>query len=361
MHGERIRQARELSALTQLELARRSGVAQSAIAQIEAGVYVPSDSVLQAIALQTGFDIGFLRQEKPPAEFPIGSCLYRAQAKVSPKDKARAHRIAQLIFEVVLAMRSKLRDVPALIPRTSEPPEVAAQIARASLGFSPESPIPNLMGAIERAGVLVLKLPVVVKGFDGFSSWVGLNHDIPVICLLSGSKGYRQRFTLGEELCHLIKHNPLRCTVADADDEARQFVGELLLPEDVVREEISEPITLSSLWPHRQRHMVSLQFLIRRVLNLDMISPNQYKYLNMQISTRGWKQEEPGDAAIIQEQPKMLAKMIEVVYGTPPDFRRIKQDTGGVPIPLLRSLLGFTTLDDPEPSRKILHFQKRAS
>ncbi len=360
MHGERIRQARELAALTQIDLARRSGIAQSAIAQIEAGVYVPSDSVLEALALQTGFDVGFLKQGKPPAEFPIGSCLYRAQAKVASKDKARAHRIAQLMFEVVLAMRHKLRDVPVLIPRTSEPPEVAAQIARASLGFSPESPIPNLMAAIERAGVLVLRIPVVVEGFDGFSSWVGLNHDIPVICLLSGGTGYRQRFTLGEELCHLIKHNPLRCTVSEADEEARRFVGELLLPEDVVRAEITEPITLSSLSPHRQRHRVSLQFLIRRLFNLEMITANQYKYLNMQISTRGWKKEEPGDAAIVQEQPKMLARMIDVVYGKPPDFQRIKRDTGGAPIPLLRFLLG-TPSEDPEPNRKVLVFQRRAS
>jgi transcriptional regulator with XRE-family HTH domain len=77
VYGERIRQARELAALTQTELAERSGISQSAIAQIESNVYVPSDSVLQAIALLTGFDIGFLKQDKPPAEFPIGSLLYR--------------------------------------------------------------------------------------------------------------------------------------------------------------------------------------------------------------------------------------------------------------------------------------------
>src|SRR5580700_8907765 len=115
MHGERIKQARELSALTQVELAYRSGVPQSAVAQIESNTYVPSDSVLQAIALQTGFDIGFLKQERPPAEFPIGSCLYRARAKVPPKEKARAQRIAQLLFELASTMRTKLREIPVLI------------------------------------------------------------------------------------------------------------------------------------------------------------------------------------------------------------------------------------------------------
>src|ERR1035438_9286272 len=114
--------------------------------------------------------------------------------------------------------------------------------------------------------------------------------------MLSGKKGYRYRFTLGEEFCHLIKHNPLRCTVPEADDEARRFAGELLLPEEIIREEISEPITLSDLWLHRNRYQVSLQFLIRRVFDLEMVTANQYKYLNMQVSSRGWKKEEPGDA-----------------------------------------------------------------
>jgi len=361
MHGDRIRQARELSALTQVELENRSGIKQPAIAQIEAGVYVPSDSVLEAIALRTGFDIGFLKQEKPPAEFPIGSFLYRTQARVTAKEKAQAHRTAQLMFEIALVMRARLQDIPVLIPRTSEPPEEAARIARASLGFSPESPIKNLMDSVERAGVLVLKIPLEISGLDGFSSWVGLNHDIPVICLLSGKKGYRTRFTLSEELCHLIKHNPLRCTVREADDEARRFVGELLLPAEVMRDEISNPITISSLWPHRNRHQVSLQFLIRRVFDLEMITANQYKYLMMQVASRGWRKEEPGDADIVQEQPKMFPKMVNFIYGNPPDLRRLKEDTGGVPIPLLRTLLDDAPTDGPEPNRKVISFRKRAS
>jgi Zn-dependent peptidase ImmA (M78 family)/transcriptional regulator with XRE-family HTH domain len=347
--------------MTQTELSQRSGVRQSAITQIESNVYAPSDMVLQAIAIQTGFDLGFLKQDRPPAEFPIGSFLYRAQAKVSGRERAQAHRTAQLMFEMASIARSRLKDIPVLIPRTSEPPEIAARIARASLGFSPESPIPNLVSAVERAGVIVLRLPLSIEGLDGFSAWVGLNHDIPVICLTAGKIGYRQRFTVGEELCHLIKHTPLRCTVAEADEEARRFVGELLLPEEVVSEEISHPITLSSLWAHRTRHQVSLQFLVRRVLDLGMVTPNQYKYLMMQVSSKGWRKEEPGDGTIAQEAPKLFSKMINAVYGNPPDLQQMKRDTGGVPIPMIRNLLGNMPPSDPNADRKVLSFQKKVS
>jgi Zn-dependent peptidase ImmA (M78 family)/transcriptional regulator with XRE-family HTH domain len=363
MFGERIKQARELSGLTQADLAQKIGMRQSTIAQIEAGAYLPSESVLEAIAIHTGFELGFLRQDKPPAEFPIGSFLYRSQAGVSSKDKARAHRAAQLMFEIAELMRAQLKNIPVLLPRTSEPSEIAAQIVRASLGFSPESVIPNLLNAVERAGVMILNLPLEIKGLDGFSAWVGTNHDIPIICLISGKLGYRKRFTLAEEICHLVKHNPLRCTVKDADEEARHFVGELLLPEEVMRDEITSPVTLSGLVSSREKHRVSLQFLIGRIFDLGIVSQNQYRYLMMQVSSRGWRTKEPGDEDVPQEQPRMFAKMVEVVYGNPPNFTQMKRDMCGTPVSLLRSLLGHS-LSPPDPSgpgRKILSFQKKVA
>ena len=179
MNGEQIRQARELLGFTQTELAQRAGMRQSAIAQIEAGIYRPSDGAAEAIAIQTGFDLSFFRQETPPADFPIGTILYRTQARVSARDKAMAHRMAQLMFDLVLMMRTKLKPIPVLIPRNNEPPEIAAHLTRASMGLSPDSPVSNLINALERAGVLVMQLPFPVEGLDGFSSWVGMNHDTP--------------------------------------------------------------------------------------------------------------------------------------------------------------------------------------
>src|SRR5882724_8825455 len=73
MFGDRVRQAREFCGMTQSELAEKSGLRQSAIAQIEAGAFTPSDAAIQAIAIPTGFEIAFFKQDKAPAEFPFGS------------------------------------------------------------------------------------------------------------------------------------------------------------------------------------------------------------------------------------------------------------------------------------------------
>jgi hypothetical protein len=80
----------------------------------------------------------------------------------------------------------------------------------------------------------------------------------------------------------------------------------------------------------------------------------------MQVSKKGWRKEEPGDATVVQEQPKLFSKMVTAIYGNPPDFQRIKKDSGNAPIPLLRSLIEAKT-DSPEPNRKVIAFKDRAS
>jgi transcriptional regulator with XRE-family HTH domain len=164
MNGERLRQARELCGLTQVELSERAGIAQSAIAQIESGQYAPSDSVAQALALHVGFDLPFLYREDAPADFPIGSILYRARTKVTPKDKSKAHRMAQLSFEIALGLMSKLRPIPITLPRLSEEdPVTAAKMTRSHFGLSPDTPVPDVIATFERAGVLVFLLPFSIE------------------------------------------------------------------------------------------------------------------------------------------------------------------------------------------------------
>lgn len=347
MKGERIRQAREIGGLTQTELSGHLGITQSALAQIEAGIYTPSETVLAEIARRTGFDLSFLNREEPPIDFPSGSILYRTKAKVSAKDKARAYRLAQLAFELVVTLKQHLKDIPVLLPRMTNDPVSAARITRNSLGLSPDTPIPNIVSAIERAGVLVLPIPLHIDGLDGFSAWV---RDTPVICMLAGKIGFRSRFTVSEELAHLIMHHPLRIPIEQAESEARDFTGEFVLPEEAMRREMLAPVTLSSLAPLKNRWRAAYQFLAYRAKELDLLTYNQFRYLMQQMSSRGWRSSsgEPGDADIPQERPRALFKMVEIIYGNPPDWARLRKDTG-VPMRLLKALLAPSerSLDTP--------------
>ena len=81
----------------------------------------------------------------------------------------------------------------------------------------------------------MLRVPLEVDGLDGFSAWVGRDREVPTICMVGESVAYRGRYTISEELGHLILHTPLRVPIDQAEEEAKEFVGEFVLPEEAMR------------------------------------------------------------------------------------------------------------------------------
>ena len=361
MNGERLRQARELCGLTQKELADLADVVQSAIAQIESGLFAPSPMLEKTLALSTGFDLSFLNDPNPPIEFPVGSLLYRGRAKVSPKDKAATHRLAQLLFEKTVSLKKQFRPIPVSLPRLSNVmPSEAARLARSHFGLSPDTPIKNITSLLERAGVLILRVPLQIDGLDAFSAWVGRDRDIPMICLVGSGAGYRDRYTVSEEAGHLIMHSPLSVTVEEAEEEVKDFVGEFILPEEAMRREMNAPVTLSSLATLRPRWGASIQFLAVRSRQLEITTPNQYKYLMQQISMKGWRtsKREPGDESVQSEKPQVLVKILESVYGARADLKRMRRDLG-IPMWLMRSIAQAHGIEEGASSSAVLEMTPR--
>jgi Zn-dependent peptidase ImmA (M78 family)/DNA-binding XRE family transcriptional regulator len=324
MNGERLRQVRELLGWTQAHLAELVEVQQGTIAALEREARVPSDELLERIASVTGFPVAFF-EERPPIEFPLGTLLYRKFARLSSQEKARAHRIAQQIFNAFLRMGARLKVIPLRIPKkVDEDPITAARLVRSGIGFDPETPIKNLINRLERHGVLIITLPDEIEDLDAFSTWV--DGTIPVIVLSSGKPGDRQRWNVSHELGHLILHQSLQGGFDAIEHEANQFAAELLLPEGAMKREIIPPVTLSSLAELKPRWGVALQTLITRALELEIITYRQAKYLRMQISRRGWIKDEPQALYIQPEKPRALRKMAEILYGEQINYKKLADD-----------------------------------
>lgn len=326
INGERVRQAREMRALTQTALADKVGVSQPYIAQVESGYLQPSKEVLEAIALRTGFPPAFFRQENSTT-FPEGSLLFRARRSITATQRAQAHQYARTIFEGVERMAEKLDVVPVTLPRSSEGPKAAAQDARAALGLAPDTPIPNLIRAVERGGVLVIALPVALEKRDAYSLWAGDRGQKPVIVVAGDAPGDRLRFSVAHELGHLLLHRKHGESEKEMDDEADRFASEFLLPEEPMRHELVPPITLTGLAQLKPRWKVSIQALIRRARDLEIITARQYKYLFQKLSKLGWRKQEPANLAVPVEKPRAIRQMAELLYGKPIDSRRLAEDT----------------------------------
>jgi len=320
INGDRIKQARELRGLTQAELAERIEINRGAFTHYEAGRYEPPEDVLDAIAQATGFPLAFFQQEMT-IEFPLGSLLFRARASMTSKDKLKAHRYGQTLYEIIDTMAKRFKDIPLRLPRQRIAPAAAAIIARSEMSLSEDKPIENLVNVAEKSGVRVLRIPESLKGIDAFSVWAGFEEKRPAIIIAGEAPGDRLRFSVAHELGHLVMHQAIRGTMDTLEREAYQFAAELLMPEEQIRLELLPPVTINTLLELKERWGVSIQALIRRAYDLHIISERQYRYLCFQIGKQGMKTEEPIEIPV--EKPRALRQMAERLYGDPIDYLKM--------------------------------------
>ncbi len=317
INGDRIKQARELRGLTQAELAERIEINRGALTHYETGRYEPPDDVLDAIAQATEFPLAFFQQEMM-IEFPLGSLLFRARASMTSKDKLKAHRYGQTLYEMIDTMAKRFKDIPLRLPRQRIEPAAAAIITRSEMSLSSYKPIENLVNAAEKSGVRVLRIPESLKGIDAFSVWAGFEEKRPAVVIAGEAPGDRLRFSIAHELGHLVMHQAIRGTMDTLEREAYQFAAELLMPEEQMRLELLPPVTINTLLELKERWGVSIQALIRRAYDLSIISERQYRYLCFQIGKQGMRTEEPIEIPI--EKPRALRQMAEKLYGDPIDY-----------------------------------------
>lgn len=372
INGERVKQAREFRGLSQTELARRVGVTQPFIAQIEAGVSQPSEETVDLLAQTTGFPNAFFRQG-PPMDFPLGSLLYRSRKGSKASERQRAYQHARVLFEFAhgLLCQVESEDWKLLLPRLdadpSHPidPARAAQVTRTALSLPPDTPVDDLIREVEWSGVLVFAIPIELQGIDAFSLWAGPDIRRPVMVLSGTTSGDRLRFSMAHELGHLVMHQPPQGSLSEIEREADRFAAELLMPASSMRQEMTNPVTLTTLAQLKVKWKVSIQALARRAYDLNIISERQYHYLFEQLSAYGWRTREPRNLDVPVERPRALRQLAEMFYNLPADYERIARTTH-LSIEDLRNMLEvFEVGDDVSgtdaepPESNIVPFAKR--
>ncbi len=354
INGNRIRQARELARITQIELANDVGIVQSTIAHIEGGLFQPSQAIVEAIAQRLGFPTSFFEKDDPP-NFPLGSLLFRSHRNLPAAEKAEIHRLGQLELEIVLFLLKKVRNKIALrLPQVTDEPSdyiSAAQLTRNALGLSPDVPIANLVKAAEQSGIIVLTIPIETEHSDAYSLWVNVAEPKstfetkkPLVVLSSEVPGDRLRLSLAHEIGHLVMHQTIRGTSPEIEAEAYKFAAELLLPEASMRQQITTPVTLTNLAMLKPIWGISMQALILRAHNLELINERQYRYLNKQVNTCEWREHEP--IFIPSEKPRALRQMVEIVYGNPINYQSFSRDLGIHPHYLKRLIGTYATKEE---------------
>jgi len=116
--------------------------------------------------------------------------------------------------------------------------------------------------------------------------------------------------------------------VKEIEAQADQFASEFLVPESGIRQELSASVTLTSIAPLKRRWGVSMQMLLTRARNLEIISPRRYRFLYQQLGASGWRTLEPENLAVRPEKPRAVRKMAELVFGSSLSPAKIAEELG---------------------------------
>jgi Zn-dependent peptidase ImmA (M78 family) len=307
-----LRLARQRLGFTQKAASARLGIAQPVLSRLENGPAEPDDALLHKAAHVYNLPRAFFDLRDPVYGPPVSvHPMLRAKADITARDldmvtsemNLRVMQVRRFLDAVDYAPTS---DLPSLEVEEYGSPARIAGVVRAHWGL-PSGPIKNLVGLVERSGVIV-----GTSEFSG-ASISGMTFRVPgqppLVLLNRRHPADRMRFTLAHELGHLVMH---RLPLPEMEDEANAFASALLMPEREMREAFTgRRITLELLAALKPEWRVAMQALLMRAKGLGYLSDNQNRYLWQQISARGWRLKEPSELDFAHEQPTVLNSIIK--------------------------------------------------
>lgn len=169
------------------------------------------------------------------------------------------------------------------------------------------NPIPNVIEMLEENGVKVIEINASGK-FDGFSTC--LDDKIPIAVINESFKVERKRFTALHELGHLM----MEIRIDDLKEKKKachRFAGALLFPEKEVRKNLGDRrsnIALGELVAIKEEYGISVQAIMRRVLDLGIISSSAYKQFGIRIASN--RKEEGLGSYPGEEKSTRLLQMV---------------------------------------------------
>lgn len=322
----RILMARQMTGVTQRELAAKSGIGQGRLSRLQNGVLPLTTSTISIIAKALDFPESFFAVSGQA--FPMSELTYRKTSKTSMRLLAEVGAEFSALEAAVQRLRRKLRLknraqwIDELAPHgnalSGERIERIAVDARSALGVPVSGAIRNLTRSLERSGIVVAPLYSIGGHGELHPDGEGIcrpDDDNPIIghFALGALPGARLRFAIAHELGHLILHR-YRKTLSPRvmEREARRFAGALFLPQEDAERELSADSTLLQYVDVKAAWGVSVADTIRRAYDLGIVDENRYQSLNIQLTSRGWRKKEP--VMVENERAVLFQQMMRAAY-----------------------------------------------
>jgi len=311
VNSEMLLLARKSRGLTQEELVERTRISQGHLSKYEIGEHKVPREQLEKIADALGYPKSFFFQAAEIRGLGASVLYYRKKHRLGQK---KLQQIEAMVNVLSLQLRQLLSKCEISgdsefsqydIEEYNYDAGKIAQRVRAQWRL-PMGPVKSVIGAIEKACGVVMKLDFATRDFDGVGLPVqGLG---PFFFMNKELSTDRLRFTLAHEIGHVVMHKSK--LTADMEREANEFAAELLMPKDEIYEEL-RPFSLERAARLKLEWKVSIAALGRRARDLDVVSESQYKRFWARLSALGYRMKEP--IALPEEKPSVPARLVEVL------------------------------------------------
>ena len=296
MNPKQLTFVREYKGYSQTELASHiQGLSQSNLSKFEKGVGQLSDEIIRKIVDFLGFPSSFYDQV---ISNNIDSAHYRKKVGITKKEKDYIEKSIKLIGYIVDQMSDSI-EFPPFTLKTIDlsegfTPVVAAHFIRRSMGIL-QGPVVQICSKLESYGIIIVQLYDCDEGFDGVSFLTDLGY--PVIVINGNYSNDHKRLTIAHELGHIVMHISPDIAVPDYRDkekEAFSFAAEFLMPTEEIKNSLTD-LRLSYLLPLKQYWLTSMASIAHRAKDLGAITLEKYKYINVELSRKGYRKREPGN------------------------------------------------------------------
>lgn len=375
--GQRLRRARTARMMTGVSLAEAVGVTPAAITRFEKGDAEPREEIMRRLAEVLRVPVAhFLNPLLPDPGFAVRMRSMSAATKRA-RDSAgvRVDWLREIVLYVSALMPLPDVDVPDLYPGRDpaalsymEIEDLAVALRRA-WGMR-DGPVANLTELLESKGFIVSCFSLGADTLDAFGKWAP---DSPIIVENTDrSTSSRMRFDLGHELGHMLLHRHVPDALAARSEihklmerQAHRFAAAFLFPARSFANEIYS-VTIESLLEPKRRWKVSIQTMIRRAFDLQLITQDQYERAFRNVSMQGFRKREPLDADLTSEAPTQIARRIGMLLderGFTVDDIETHTRQGRREIESLCALPpgSLDTTSPPSSNGKVVRLRQRAS
>ncbi len=325
INGERIKQARIYRGLSQAQLADKLNVTKQAISKYETNKMNLNISTIALLPKALGFPLSFFNKYKKVDSdndivfFRTKDIPKRTQDQLKEKINVMENEVIEYFENYIEFPKLNIPDFSDLLLSETcnynreKIIEVCRRL-REYWGIENE-PIDNLMYVLQVNGFIINKQYIDQNKTDGFSK--NLNDKAIIFVAANKESAVRTRFDLAHELGHLVLHRNIESEELgekSIEMDADFFASEFLYPrEEFIKEIQNSPLNFELFIRLKEKWKISIQAIIRKCKDFNLISEEKYIYFQKRISYNGWRKKEPLDDRIVEEEPRLLKDIIELL------------------------------------------------